>query len=194
DLKGLHDKVASFNGWLIFLLMVVMPLVGVPVSFLFVTAGVKFGPAGGLGLAAVAIAFHLAGSYWIGNSILRKPLVWLFSLSGYKKPQIPPDDAVPICALIALVPGLPYAIKNYGMVMGDVKFWPFFLACLPTHFISVTPVVLFGGFSGTLTLPKIIFLVVYFFLIASMVRYVAGRLRKRRNLAAISPKVEPDLI
>ena len=47
----------------------------------------------------------------------------------------------------------------------------------------MTPVVLFGGFSGTLNLSKIIFLVVYFFLIAGMVRYVAGRLRQRRNLA-----------
>jgi uncharacterized membrane protein YdjX (TVP38/TMEM64 family) len=182
DFKGLHDKVAQVNGWLLFAMMTILPLVGVPVSFLCVAAGVKFGPVWGLVLAAAAILLHLLGSYWIGNSILRKPLNWLFKRVGYPKPQIPEHHAIPICALIALVPGLPYVIKNYMMVLGDVKLGPLILACWPTHFISVTLAVLFGGFSGEMTWGKGIFLVCYLILVMGLTRVVYRRLRRKSDI------------
>jgi len=182
DLKSLHDKVAEINGWLLFVSMVILPLVGVPVSFLFIAGGVKFGPVWGLVLAAAAILLHLLGSYWIGNSILRKPLNWLFKRVGYPKPQIPEHHAIPICALIALVPGLPYVIKNYMMVLGDVKLGPLIAACWPMHFISVTLAVLFGGFSGELTMGKKIFLVCYLVLMMGLTRVVYRRLRRKSNI------------
>ena len=182
DLKSLHDKVAGINGWLLFVLMVILPLVGVPVSFLFIAGGVKFGPVWGLVLAAAAILLHLLGSYWIGNSILRKPLTWFFKRVGYPKPQIPEHHAIPICALIALVPGLPYVVKNYMMVLGDVKLGALIIACWPMHFISVTLAVLFGGFSGEMTTGKAIFLVCYLVLIMGLTRVVYRRLRKKSDI------------
>lgn len=185
DLKSLHDKAASLNGWVVLAMIAILPLFGAPLSFLYVIGGAKFGHTWGLAVAVGSIGFHLAGSWWIGHSILRRPLDALFRKFNYKKPQIPEGEAVPICLLIALVPGIPYAVKNYMMVLGGARFKPYFWTCLPAHFFTATPGILFGDFSGSMTKPKIIFLCVYAALLIGTSRFVVYRLRKRKNLDSI---------
>ena len=74
DLKWVHEHAQSLNGVLLFLLMAVLPLIGVPVSILYVVGGAKFGHTWGLVIAAAAIAIHLLGSWWIAHSWLKRPL------------------------------------------------------------------------------------------------------------------------
>jgi uncharacterized membrane protein YdjX (TVP38/TMEM64 family) len=188
DLKPLHDKAASLNGALVFLLMSLLPLVGVPVSFLYVVGGAKFGHVWGLVAAAVAIAIHLLGSWLIVHGWLRKPIESFVKKRNYRFPQIPEGEAIPICLLIALVPGAPYTVKNYGMVLGGAPFKQYFWTCLPAHFFHASLGILFGDFTGEMTKPKIIFLIIYAVVLAGLSHYVVHRLRARRKQDANSPQ------
>jgi uncharacterized membrane protein YdjX (TVP38/TMEM64 family) len=182
DLKALHDWAGRLNGTAVFALMVVLPLIGVPVSVLYAVGGAKFGQPWGLVLAAAAIAAHLVASWWIAHSWLRRPLDALLRRMRYKKPQVPRGEYIPICLLIALIPGVSYTIKNYLMVLGGVPFRPFFWTCLPAHFFHAILGVLFGDFTGAMTTPKVVFLIAYALLLAGLSHYVVRRLRARKRL------------
>ena len=52
DLKKVHAWTAGINPWAVFALLVFLPLVGFPVSVLFVVTGAKFGSFGGIGVVA----------------------------------------------------------------------------------------------------------------------------------------------
>lgn len=193
NLKSLHDQANRLPGGLVFAMMAVLPVLGVPASVLYAVGGAKFGNVWGLALVALAIALHLVGSWWIGHSWLRRPIDWLFHKTGYHKPQVPEGEYVPFCLLIALIPGVPYALKNYLMILGGVPFRPFFWTCLPAHFVSATLGIFFGDFTSGMTPARITFLVVYALFLTGMSRYVVGRLRKRAALRdAIPAKDQAD--
>src|SRR5688572_16982151 len=86
DLKKVHAWTAGINPWAVFALLVFLPLVGFPVSVLFVVTGAKFGSFGGIGVVAVAIALHLLLTYWLTTSFLRTPIENFFKKSKYKMP------------------------------------------------------------------------------------------------------------
>src|SRR5688572_12620487 len=67
DLKWVNENVQRLNGFAVFLVLVLLPLVGVPVSVLFAATGAKFGSGWGLLVTAVAIALHLLLSWWIAH-------------------------------------------------------------------------------------------------------------------------------
>jgi uncharacterized membrane protein YdjX (TVP38/TMEM64 family) len=181
DLSAFHDRAASAPGVAVFALVALLPLVGVPVSLLYAVAGAKFGRTWGMVLAAAAIALHLVGSWWIAHSWLERPLDALFRKTRWRKPQVPPGEEVPICLLVSLVPGAPYTVKNYLLVLGGVPFAPFFWTCLPAHLLHASTAIFFGDFTAEFTRPRIIFLVVYSLVVAVLTRYVIHRLRARRQ-------------
>lgn len=185
DLKGLHGRVSSLPGLLVFLLVAILPLVGAPVSVLYVLAGAKFGPGWGLAWGAVAIAIHLVASWWIAQSWLQRPVQALLRRAGYAQPSFPKDDAVAICLLVALVPGLSYTLKNYLLVLGGIPFRSFFFCCLPAHFFHAVLAILFGDFTGDMTPGKITFLVVYGLVLAGLSRHVVRRMRERKQIKAL---------
>jgi uncharacterized membrane protein YdjX (TVP38/TMEM64 family) len=182
DLKSLHEKVEGLNGALVILLMIILPLLGFPASVLYVVAGAKFGRAWGLALAMIAIATHLMASWWIAHSWLKKPLDALFRRTRYHKPQIPEGEYLPVCLLIALMPGVPYTIKNYLLALSGAPFRYFFWCVLPAHFFSASLGILFGDFTGSMTRPKIIFLICYGIVVSGLSFYVVRRLRSRKGL------------
>ncbi len=192
DLKWLHGKAQDLPGSLVLLLTIVLPLFGVPVSFLFALMGAKFGHLGGVMFTALAIALHLLGSWWIAHSWLKHPLETLVRKTGRTIPTIPPEEAVPVCLLVALVPGVSYTLKNYLLVLGNVRFKPFFWTLLPAHMIHATLAIFFGDFTGAMTTPKIIFLSVYALLLIGLGHYVVRRLKRRKNQREENPQLASD--
>jgi uncharacterized membrane protein YdjX (TVP38/TMEM64 family) len=183
DLKSLHAHAERLNGVVLFALMSLLPLVGVPVSILYVVAGAKFGPVWGLASTAAAISLHLIGYYWVAHSWLQGPLDRLFKRTRYHKPQIPEGEYVPVCLLVSLMPGVPYTVKNYLLVLGGVPFRQYFWTCLPAHFLTSSVGILFGDFTSGFTAGKIIFLVCYAAVLSGLSLYVVRRLRARKELS-----------
>lgn len=181
DLKSLHQRAENLNGALVFLIVAVTPLLGFPVSVAYVLAGAKFGSWGGMGIAVLAIVVHLLGSWWIARSWLRRLLNRIFERFKLSIPQIPKGEDVPICLLVALVPGISYALKNYMLVLAGARFHPYFWTCLAANTFHATLAVFFGDFTSDLNRSKVIFLVIYGVILLGLSHYVVHRLRSRRK-------------
>ena len=181
DLKWLHTSAQRLSGGLVFALVVILPLVGVPVSALYIIAGAKFGAVWGLTLTLVAIALHLIASWWIAHSWLKRPLEALVRKLGREIPKIPQGEYVPVCLLVALLPGASYTLKNYLLVLAGVPFRSFFWTLLPSHFVHAALAILFGDFTGSMTTPKIIFLSSYALVVIGLGHYVVQRLKRHKR-------------
>jgi uncharacterized membrane protein YdjX (TVP38/TMEM64 family) len=184
SLKTIHTWSVGMNGWVLFLLMASLPLVGVPMSLLCVMAGAKFGQWEGLAITAAAVAINLTASWWIGRAWLRKPVEKLLQKTEYKKPSLQKGEYVGVCILTALVPGPSYTLKNYFLALSGLPFKVVFWVGLPAHVFAMSPGILFGNFSGSMTTPKIIFLIVYTLLLIGASHFLIRCFRARRQCSA----------
>lgn len=191
DLEWLHAQAQSLNGWIVILLLLLLPLLGVPASILYVVGGAKFGHGWGLVVAAGAISFHLTASWWIARGWLKRPLAALLQRFGSAQPRVPEGEYVPVCLLVAFTPGVSYTFKNYFLALADVPFRPFFWSCLPVHLLTASLAIFFGGFTGSMTKPKVTFLLAYAALLFGVARYTFRRLKARRSLSTPAPE-SPD--
>ena len=179
DTKALHEWAKGVPAWLVFVFMAFLPLVGVPVTFLYVIGGARFGTAGGLIAAALAIAINLLLTYWLTKCVLTRPIAAFFKKTKYKMPQVPKGEYISVSLLTALVPGVPYTAKNYLLVLAGVPFKYFFWVLLPAHFVHASLGILFGDMTKDLTTGKIIFLIVYGTVLTLLCRRVVKRLRAK---------------
>jgi len=171
DLKKVHAWAEQLDGLLVFVLLSVLPLFGLPVSVLYFIVGAKFGIGIGLMLAACAIAIHLLGIHWIGTSFLRAVLRELLQRTRYRLPEIPMRGRAALAMLTALLPS-PYSVKNYLLAIGGLPLKPFFIGCWPVYVIQASSGLLFGDLSGKMTPVRAIFFLVYALLIALLGRYI----------------------
>lgn len=184
SLRTIHSWAVHMNGWLLFLLMSLLPLVGVPMSILCIMAGAKFGPWEGLAITAVGVAINLIASWWIARKWLHGPVEKLLQKTQYKKPNLEKGEYAGVCLLTALVPGPSYTLKNYFLALSNLPFRVIFWIGLPAHLFAMSPGVFFGNFSGSMTTAKATFLVVYTLLLIGVSQYLIRRLRKRKMNAS----------
>jgi uncharacterized membrane protein YdjX (TVP38/TMEM64 family) len=113
DWGGIMDRISSLPAIPLLAAMALLPLVGFPVLPVYLVAGARFGPYGGGAVVAFATAVHVIGSYVIARTVLRGPLERLLSKWHAHLPAIPRDEEVAVAFIAALVPGIPYAVRNY---------------------------------------------------------------------------------
>lgn len=103
--------------WLFLVLMVLLPLVGFPITPFLLLVGLKFGPWRGLAITAGIFGVHLVISYLLTHSLLR-PVLWkILAQTRYELPEIHHRRRVPFSLIFMAVPGLPYAVKNYALAL-----------------------------------------------------------------------------
>ena len=124
--------------------MVLLPNFGFPIVAFLVLAGAKFGLAGGLLVATATMPIHLLVSFLLVHSFLRPPLRSLLRKMGYGLSQIPEKRVVPFTVLFVAVPGLPYAVKNYGLALTGIPFRYYFWISLPINVVLSIPVIGLG--------------------------------------------------
>lgn len=181
SLKTIHEWGVRMNGWLLFAIMSLLPLVGMPMSLLSVMVGAKFGPWEGLAISAASVSINLALSWWIGRSWLHRPLEKLLKKTKYKRPVLEKGEYVGVCLLTALVPGPSYTIKNYFLAFSNLPFRVILGVGLPAHLFAMSPGIFFGDFTGSMSKPKIIFLVTYTVLLLGASHFLIRRFRARRK-------------
>jgi uncharacterized membrane protein YdjX (TVP38/TMEM64 family) len=162
----LHDRVSleevraeaeKLPGWLCFLLLTVLPLIGCPVSVLHAAAGLRFGLALGLPLVWLSILIQLVASYglvhWRREFFARH-------LKSIRQ-RIPRGAHVPVTVFTMLVPGAPYFAQNYALALIGVPFRIFLAICLPMHAARSSIAVMIGGESHDLTTGKVLLILAY---------------------------------
>lgn len=177
DLQVLHAHALEFNGALVFLALVLLPLAGFPVSVLHAIAGAKFGVVWGLVLVGVSIALQLVASYGIvrlAPEFFARRFEWL-------RQRLPPATHRALTVFTMLLPGAPYVAQNYVLPVVRVPFGIYFGYGLPLHFGRAIIGVVFGEWAGDMTGRRTLAFVVYSVLITLTCAWAFRRLRARLN-------------
>lgn len=178
DVQALHARAAQLNGVAVFALLTLLPLVGFPVSVLHVTAGLRFGFTLGMALVALSILLQLLASYAIVH-------LWRDAfarhLAGVRK-KIPKAAHGTVCLFTLLLPGVPYFVQNYTLVLIGVPFRTYLSRCLPLHILRAALTVGLGYQAGRFTPAGLTALAAYWLLVLSASWWTYRRLR--RQLAA----------
>lgn len=156
-LARLHDHAEEFNGAVVILALMTLPLVGVPVSVMHAMTGAKFGLPLGMTLVAVSIAFQVAVSYPIvqlAPGFFKRRFAWLHD-------RLPKAAHRSLTLFVLLLPGAPYFAQNYVLAGAGVPFRMYFGYAVAIHIARSLIGVIFGEWSGDLTPARATVFVAY---------------------------------
>ncbi len=177
----LSTAMARLNPAAVIPLMALLPVVGFPIGVVYLVAGARFGILlGGLLVAAVTLV-HLLGSYLIGRSILRAPIERLIARRHHHLPQVPVDEQALVCVIAALLPGLPYFVRNYLLVLAGIKLRFLLWVCLPIYVARSYVTIFLGDLSGDPTRRGLLILAAFDVLKVAICAFVIWRLREHHR-------------
>lgn len=158
-------------------LMALLPIGGFPIAIVYLFAGARFGPLwGGVVVAGITV-IHLLGTHLIARSFLRAPLQRWIEKRQQRLPQIPEDEQAAVCVIAALVPGLPYFIRNYLLALGGVKLRYMFSVVLPIYVARSYVSILLGDMGSDPTKHKLFILLALDVVKVAICALVIWRLR-----------------
>ncbi|MFZ7128413.1 MAG: TVP38/TMEM64 family protein [Desulfobacterales bacterium] len=105
---------------LFIVLMGVLPAAGFPISPFLIVAGIKFGFLQGVAAVGATTLIHLLCAYFVGRSFLRPLLAGFLNRRGRTIPTLPNSRRSLYIFGFAVLPGLPYSLKNYLLAMTDL--------------------------------------------------------------------------
>lgn len=143
-LAGITDA-----GPLIFFGAVAMlPLFGVPLLPLVLTAGPAFGPSLGMPLVITytlaAITLNMMMAYTLAQRAFRPFLTRIIEGLGHKVPSLEGGDATDLVILLRVTPGVPFCVQNYLSGLANVPFIPYAVVSCIVAWCYNTAFVLFG--------------------------------------------------
>lgn len=178
DWSAVNRAIAGFNSGIVILLMALLPLVGFPISLVYLMAGARFGPWLGIPVVALVTAVHLLGTYWITRSLLRGPLERFLARHDYRLPHVPEGEYGGVCLLAALVPGPPYFARNYLLALTDIPFRVYFWVCLTVYVVRSVVAIMIGDLASDPDTGQLLLLVGVYLLKLGICAYVVWRLRR----------------
>lgn len=150
----IREGLLHLNPVVAIVLMAVLPIFGFSVAATYVLAGARFGLLGGGLVIAGATAVHLLGSHFVARTFVRDRLQRLLARHRHRIPSIPPGENATLAAMVALVPGLPYFVRNYALALSDVPLRVYFWVCLPIYVLRSYVTLALGDLGAELTLRK----------------------------------------
>lgn len=179
--ERLNSMLARLDAVALIPLMAVLPIFGFPIAVVYLVAGARFGPVLGGVVVAGITAVHLAGSYLIGRSILRAPLERWIEKKQHHLPQVPEDEQAAICVIAALIPALPYFVRNYLLVLAGVRLKYLLAVVLPVYLARSYVTILLGDLSSDPSRRGLVVLVMIDVLKVAICAFVIWRLREHHR-------------
>jgi uncharacterized membrane protein YdjX (TVP38/TMEM64 family) len=110
DLPALLERV---NRPLALALMAVLPIVGFPISAVYLAAGALFGPWIGVLVVTGATAIHLLATHGLARKLLRRRIERLQEKWRHRLPRLSgANEYATLIAMVVIVPGPPYFVRN----------------------------------------------------------------------------------
>ncbi|MEP6662200.1 MAG: VTT domain-containing protein [Verrucomicrobiota bacterium] len=184
--KAIYEHIASYNIFAVFLIAALTPIFGFSVALIYVVVGAKFGIGWGSVVITLATVIHLLGSHWIAKSFLRKPIERFIARKKYHLPHVPEGENGSVTVMTAIIPGLPYFVRNYLLALSGIPLKTYFWICLPIYVVRSLVVILAADLGESLTVKKLIFLGSVEGLKIIICLFIIGRLRAKRK------KVQPE--
>lgn len=147
DLRAAQAVAARTNGPLVVLGLVVLPLVGVPVSFMHAVTGARFGLPWGMAFVGVSLLVQLAAS----RLVVRAAPGFFARRFGWLRRRLPPATHRSFALFTLLLPGAPFCAQNYVLAIARVPPRIYYGYSFPLHFARSLLGVVFGGWSEDLT-------------------------------------------
>ena len=162
-------------------LVAVLPIFGFSIALVYLVVGAVFGGWVGLVVIGGATALHLLGSHWIARSFLRAPTQRFLQRRKYRLPELPEGEEWAVVLMTALVPGLPYFVRNYLLALSDIPLRTYFWICWPVFVIRSALVIFLGDFSGDISGRRVAVLGTVLAVKVAICAYLIHRLRARRR-------------
>lgn len=108
-----------------------LPLLGVPVSPLWVATGMCASAWWGGLLSGIALALNQTLGYWLARKWLRSPIETWLRARGRSAPQIRVADETLWILLLRVTPGMPLFVQNYLLGLAEVRFGRYLCISLP---------------------------------------------------------------
>jgi uncharacterized membrane protein YdjX (TVP38/TMEM64 family) len=144
----LNAVMERFNAAAVLPMMAVLPIFGFPIGLVYLVAGARFGPLWGGIIVAGATMIHLLGSYLIARSFLRAPIERFVAKRGQRLPAVPEDEQVLVCVIAALVPGIPYVLRNFALALAGIRRRYLLGVVLPIYVARSYVTIMLGDLSG----------------------------------------------
>ena len=158
DWRGLRQGMETMPRGVLLILVAVLPVLGFSISLVYLVVGAVFGGWPGMAVVGGITAVHLLGSHWIGRSFLRAPVQRFLHRRKHRLPELPAGEEWAVTLMTALVPGLPYFVRNYLLAVSDIPFRIYFWICWPVYVVRSSVVIFLGDFSGDISLRRVLVL------------------------------------
>lgn len=158
DVAELHARARGLSGVAVIAAITLLPLIGFPVSWLHLIAGVRFGFVSGMIVVAVtSVLHHVLG--WALTRLL--PARFFTRLEPWRERLRGAGhrDATLLCCLL---PGMPYTVQLYLMPVIGVPFALMFGLSSLLHTGRAVVTILLGDLSDELTPTKVTVLALYY--------------------------------
>lgn len=105
----------SHHPWALFLALVFLPGLPIPMTLLFLTAGVvwKDRPIMACLICLTAVGLNQTWTYWVAALPARKLVEKLLAATSIQIPELPRGDHLKLILVLRLTPGIPLFFQNY---------------------------------------------------------------------------------
>lgn len=168
----------TLGRWPAFAALLILPLIGFPLSVLALAAGLRFGLGPALLLMAPALTFHLLFSYIAGRRWLAAPIHRWLARYDFTLPRAPAGESFSVALLVNLIPGPPYFAKNYLLAVADLPFRSYFFAGLLANLLNTSMGILAGDFFRHMNLQGGAILAAYVVIVSIFCHRLIRHLRR----------------
>lgn len=142
-MQVLNDEIQTWPAVLFFLMVAILPLVGFPITPLFIIAAIRFGVGWAIPFCLAALAANLTLAHWISTRWLHNFIQGIARRWNYHLPKVGHENAAKWVFVIRIC-GAPLAVQNYVLGLSYVPFWPYIWVSLATQAPVVIGVIVFG--------------------------------------------------
>ncbi len=142
------ELLENVNRPIALLVMATLPIIGFPISAVYLAAGALFGPWVG-GAVVTGVTFvHVLATHGLARTVLRHPIQRWHEKWRERLPEVPEGESATLAAMIVIVPGLPYLARNWLLVFSSVPLRYLMGVAVPLY-VARSYVTIFLGDLGT---------------------------------------------
>lgn len=133
------------NTALFILLLLLLPLIGAPITLFCLVAGSKFGVGWGTLAIAIAMLWHLTLCYWLMQSFFKSWILDFIQNRFQTVPEFSADRQLTYCVGLMAIPVLPYMVKNIVVANAHFGYVRYLIITWPIQILFSLPFIMLTG-------------------------------------------------
>ena len=127
DLGNLLQNVQQTNPLNFLIFMVLLPLIGFPISAFYLFAGSAYPWWQATLLCSLSLAINISVAYPIAKHLLKAPISHFLNRYRKQLPELTEQNQFRVTFLVRSIPGIPYFMQNYMLPLVGVRFPHYFI-------------------------------------------------------------------